>query len=173
MSVSVFTSLKKEKRPMQKKTVKAVLTLLLMLYIVQAPAPVLAQEGEYQTTIPAIRYLPSDHSYNFGDGNLLLTTLYVSDEEILYSGQAHPSGSWLIHSTSNAEMISHLTFPDAPGKNPIISCLSKVGDTLMLGFIDRENQSGTIGLLSKADAKVTYVTVQKNVQVMSMEGAIA
>lgn len=117
----------------------------------------------YQSYSPDIVYLNNNGEY---DARSLNATLYVSDSEIWYSGYAAPSGSWLLQTNANAELLSLLTFPDAPGNNPIIHSIAKIDNVLVLGFIDAENQAGTIGL--SENGQMTYQKLSDNAKIMRM-----
>lgn len=99
---------------------------------------------------------------------LLNVTLYVSEDEIWYGGTAAPSGSWLIQTNTNADILSEREFPDAPGNYPVVHCISKIDNTLMLGFIDAENQRGTVGILSLTNDRIRYTSIDSNVKVMKI-----
>lgn len=139
--------------------------MLLMLVMVS----VLFQTGNaevmtgYQSYSPDITYINNNGEY---DARSLNSTLYVSNNEIWYSGYAAPSGSWLLQTNMEAETLSLLTFPDAPGSNPIIHSIAKVDNTLLLGFIDAENQTGTIGL--SENGQMTYHRLPDNAKIMRM-----
>ncbi|MEG1012681.1 MAG: hypothetical protein RSI33_00370 [Clostridia bacterium] len=120
--------------------------------------------AEYTAVMPSISYINTGND----DARSLNSSLYISEDEIWYSGYATPSGSWLIHTNSKGEIASRTLFPDAPGKDPIIHCIGKVENTLMIGFIDAETQAGTIGLMPCAGGKISYIMLQNNEKTMTM-----
>lgn len=125
----------------------------------------LAREVAYQTATPAINYITLNSKY---DVQSLSSTLYVSDNEIWLAGVLGSSEIWLVCINANGEILSERTIVDAPGNYPRTSCISKVGDTLLLGFIDAENQSGNVGILRSSDGQVIYYPMKNNVKVMDM-----
>lgn len=125
----------------------------------------LAGEVIYQKATPTITRITLNSEY---DVQSLNSTLYVSDNEIWLAGASGSSETWLVCINANGEILSERTIVDAPGKYPMISSISKVGDTLLLGFIDAENQCGNIGILRGSDEKVMYYPVNSDVKVMDM-----
>lgn len=140
----------------------SVLLMLVMLAVLFQAGNAEVMAG-YQSYLPDITYINNNGEY---DARSLNATLYVSDNEIWYSGYAAPSGSWLLHTNVSAEDLSLLTFPDAPGSNPIVHSIAKIDTTLMLGFIDAENQTGTIGLFE--NGRMTYHKLPDTAKIMRM-----
>ncbi len=120
--------------------------------------------SEYQSATPKVVYLDNADGYN---ARSLTTTFYVSDDEIWYSGLADATGSYLIQANSMGDIIDTKTFLDAPGNYPVIQCISKVGDVLLLGFIDAEHQGGIIGLVGN-NGNTTYISIRNDVKLVSM-----
>lgn len=149
------------------KTRMICLIAILMCSLLAAPLA-MAQEApiaaEYQAATPKVIFLNNDGGYN---ARSLTATLYVSDDEIWLSGLANSKGSYLIEANIRGDTINNMTFLDAPGSNPIIQCISKVEDALLLGFIDADNQAGTFGLLS-GNGNISYVSIQNSVKLTSM-----
>ena len=140
--------------------------LILVLVAVLFPTGNAQVMAGYQSYFPNITYISNKGEY---DARSLHATLYVSDEEMWYSGYAAPSGSWLLQTNTSAEALSLLTFPDAPGRNPIVHSIAKIDGTLMLGFIDAETQTGTIGLYE--NGQMTYHKLPDHAKIMRMSVA--
>ena len=77
----------------------------------------------------------------------LTSSLYISDEEIWFSGTSASGKPWLICANIKSDVLFSMILNDAPGNYIYVKSLSKVGDALLLGIVDFETQLGTIGIM--------------------------
>ena len=140
---------------------------IVMLCLITTLTSASAQEL-FQSISPNLTYIETDNDY---DTRALNSTLYVSEDEIWYSGVSYTSGSWFVRTNRTGEIVFERTFADAPGENPVIHCIAKVDDAMMFGFIDGDKQDGSIGVMGNVEDKVTYYTIDSNINVTSMTAA--
>ena len=84
-----------------------------------------------------------------------LTFLYVSADEIYFSGTSAEGGPWIVKTNAQGEVLSQIKLHVDNGERIAIRGMSKVPAGLLLGIIDFKTSLGSIGLL-KNDGQVSY-----------------
>lgn len=87
--------------------------------------------------------------------NELHATLYVSADEIYFSGTSDEGGPWIVKANAQGEIISQHRLCVDNGERITIRCMNIVPNGLLLGIIDYKTTLGSVGLL-KTDGQISY-----------------
>lgn len=131
--------------------------VIVLLFIISISTMVYAYaETEQVTTYEVLE--PTYFLINGADyvrENMLSTTLYVSADEIYFSGTSAEGGPWIVKTNAQGEVLSQIKLHVDNGEKIGICGMSKVPAGLLLGIIDFKTSLGSIGLL-KNDGQVSY-----------------
>lgn len=87
--------------------------------------------------------------------NMLRATLYVSVDEIWFSGTSTEGGPWIVKANAQGEIISQHKLRVDAGERITIHGMNKTPNGLLLGIIDNKTTLGSVGLL-KTDGQISY-----------------
>lgn len=87
--------------------------------------------------------------------NMLQATLYVSSDEIWFSGTSLEGGPWLIKTNAQGETLSQYQLSVDNDERISVRGLSQSSNGLLLGIIDNKTTLGRVGLL-KPDGQISY-----------------
>lgn len=87
--------------------------------------------------------------------NMLRATLYVSSDEIWFSGTSAEGGPWIIKTNAQGETLLQYQLQVDADEKITIHSISKTSNGLLLGIIDNKTTLGRVGLL-KADGQISY-----------------
>lgn len=93
--------------------------------------------------------------------------LIVSDDEIYLCGLLS-NGSWLVKTNIDGEILERREFTDVIGKQPVIQCLSKTSDALMIGFVDSYTQKAAVGVIRNGCVEYTLLPGAQSVYLNGM-----
>lgn len=131
--------------------------LLWVLIIITCHTTVLAENTSvFQTFTPLITYVTVRGDLSYNDIRRLNATLYVSDDDIWFGGNTASKATWLLRMTREGEIYERWEIDDAPGNYPALRCISRVSDSLILGFIDSDTELATIGFQRTGNRGLQY-----------------
>ena len=87
--------------------------------------------------------------------NMLRATLYVSSDEIWFSGTSAEGGPWIIKTNAQGETLLQYQLQVDADEKITIHSISKTSNDLLLGIINNKTTLGRVGLL-KADGQISY-----------------
>ena len=87
--------------------------------------------------------------------NMLVVTLYVSTDEVYFSGTSAEGGPWIVKANTRGEIISQYKLRVGNGERITIHGMSRVSNGLLLGIIDNKTTLGSVALL-KTDGQISY-----------------
>lgn len=90
--------------------------------------------------------------------NMLRATLYVSSDEIWFSGTSAEGGPWIIKSNAQGETLLQYQLQVDADEKITIHSMSKTSNGLLLGIIDDKTTLGRVGLL-KANGQISYTNL--------------
>ena len=83
--------------------------------------------------------------------NMLMSTEYVSADEIWFSGTADEGGPWIVKTNAYGDILWQESFPILNKNDRItVRSMSKTPNGLLLGIIDNKTSKGYISLLSES-----------------------
>lgn len=88
------------------------------------------------------------------DARVAYTTYYVSEDEIWWGGS-----NWISCTNSKGKQQYFLLLTNIPFEDSSILCISKVGNQIMMGFIDWETRRSCIGVLTIGDTAPVFYTL--------------
>lgn len=97
------------------------------------------------------------------NADFMYEALYVSSDEIYLSGPT-AKGSWLLKVNSQGEILDSWEFSGFLGEQPVIQCIGKADEALLLGFVDSYTQNASIGVMEGSE--IIYYPLPQGEQVL-------
>lgn len=135
---------------MLKRLWYSVLILVLLSVVISANAEMEEEPSKEfgQTLAASVQYFQIPE---IDDARGAYAVCYVSEDEVWWGGP-----DWVARTDCNGEQQSYFHLTDIPFKDSSILCLAKIGNKLMMGFVDWDTGRSCIGVLTDGDASPTY-----------------
>ena len=129
---------------------KKAVGLFITVIIIFCQALTAASENviQYNPIMPECSFITTGDPIR---ANMLMSTEYVSADEIWFSGTADEGGPWIVKTNAYGDILWQESFPILNKNDRItVRSMSKTPNGLLLGIIDNKTSMGYISLLSES-----------------------
>lgn len=130
-----------------KKLIWICLTITTLLFVTPH------SQAEFDESLFNIKII---NTSSYVNGRYTRSVLYISEDEIWIGGSATPSGTFLLHTNLEGEVIKDMWIKDTPGDASVITGIAKSGNDLLLHLMDGDTGISFIGILSANENTLRY-----------------
>lgn len=124
--------------------------------------------GTFSLFSPELMYFSLSDSH---DSVFLRNVFYISDDEIWCSISNDTFDGVLKCVNRKGRLIDEITITDLPGDYPVVRCVTRIGDRLLIGFVDDQTLDGLVIVLDSENHEITRVNLPDPVGIMQMRSA--